>query len=60
MRLSVTGVFSKKNGEAMILPPAEPISTGCVFRSFLLPTYFDGIVLRFMDRSYHVPNPGVS
>ncbi|GJN02195.1 hypothetical protein PR202_ga19519 [Eleusine coracana subsp. coracana] len=60
MRLSVIGILSKKDGDAMILPPPEPISTGCVFRSCLLPTYFDGIVLRFMDRSYFVPNSGVS
>ncbi|TVU15032.1 hypothetical protein EJB05_38532, partial [Eragrostis curvula] len=59
MRLSVIGVLSKKNGDAMILPPPEPISTGCVFRSFLLPTYFDGIVLRLVDRRYFVPNSSV-
>ncbi|KAK3141919.1 hypothetical protein QOZ80_4BG0339890 [Eleusine coracana subsp. coracana] len=60
MRLSVIGILSKKDGDAMILPPPEPISTGCMFRSCLLPTYFDGIILRFMDRSYFVPNSGVS
>ncbi|XP_062186288.1 uncharacterized membrane protein At1g16860-like [Phragmites australis] len=60
MRLSVIGIQSKKNGDAMILPPPEPLSTGCVFLSFLLPTYFDGIVLRLVDRSYFVPNSGVS
>ncbi|RCV34758.1 hypothetical protein SETIT_7G184700v2 [Setaria italica] len=60
MRLSVIGMLSKKNGDAMILPPPEPLSTGCVLLSFLLPTYFDGIVLRLVDRSYFVPNPGVS
>ncbi|XP_062226296.1 uncharacterized membrane protein At1g16860-like [Phragmites australis] len=60
MRLSVIGILSKKNGDAMILPPTEPLSTGCVLLSFLLPTYFDGIVLRLVDRSYFVPNSGVS
>ncbi|KAL6903785.1 hypothetical protein ACP4OV_004598 [Aristida adscensionis] len=60
MRLSVVGIVSKKNGESTILPPQEPISTGCVLLSFLLPTYFDGIVLRLVDRSYFVPNSGIS
>ncbi|KAF8702862.1 hypothetical protein HU200_032697 [Digitaria exilis] len=60
MRLSVLGMLSKKNGDAMILPPPEPLSTGCVLLSCLLPSYFDGIVLRLVDRSYFVPNSGVS
>uniref|UniRef100_A0ACD5V312 Uncharacterized protein n=1 Tax=Avena sativa TaxID=4498 RepID=A0ACD5V312_AVESA len=60
MRLSVIGILSKKNGDFMILPPREPISTGCVLLSFLLPAYFDGIVLRLVDRSYFVPNSGIS
>jgi len=60
MRLSVIGMLSKKNGDAMILPPPEPLSTGCVLLSCLLPMYFDGIVLRLVDRSYFVPNSGVS
>ncbi|KAG8065528.1 hypothetical protein GUJ93_ZPchr0004g40446 [Zizania palustris] len=59
MRLSVIGILSKK-GDLMILPPPEPVSTGCVLLSFLLPTYFDGIVLRLVDRSYLMPNSGVS
>ncbi|KAF8776205.1 hypothetical protein HU200_003740 [Digitaria exilis] len=60
MRLSVIGMLSKKNGDAMILPPPEPLSTRCVLLSCLLPSYFDGIVLRLVDRSYFVPNSGVS
>ncbi|CAN6268731.1 unnamed protein product [Urochloa humidicola] len=60
MRLSVIGMLSKKNGDAMILPPPEPLSTGCVLMSCLLPSYFDGIVLRLVDRSYFVANSGVS
>ncbi|CAN6240330.1 unnamed protein product [Urochloa humidicola] len=36
MRLSVIGMLSKKNGDAMILPPPEPLSTGCVLMSCLL------------------------
>ncbi|CAN6249552.1 unnamed protein product [Urochloa humidicola] len=60
MRLSVIGMLSKKNGDAMILPPPEPLSTGCVLMSCLLPSYFDGIVLRLVYRSYFVPNSGVS
>uniref|UniRef100_A0A0E0KTD2 Uncharacterized protein n=1 Tax=Oryza punctata TaxID=4537 RepID=A0A0E0KTD2_ORYPU len=60
MRLSVIGILSKKDGDLMILPPPEPISTGCVLLSFLLPTYFDGIILRLVDRSYFMPNSGVS
>ncbi|CAL5015669.1 unnamed protein product [Urochloa decumbens] len=60
MRVSVIGMLSKKNGDAMILPPPEPLSTGCVLMLCLLPTYFDGIVLRLVDRSYFVPNSGVS
>uniref|UniRef100_A0ACD5UE30 Uncharacterized protein n=1 Tax=Avena sativa TaxID=4498 RepID=A0ACD5UE30_AVESA len=60
MRLSVIGILSKKNRDFMILPPREPISTGCVLLSFLLPAYFDGIVVRLVDRSYFVPNSGIS
>uniref|UniRef100_A0A0D9W7Q3 Uncharacterized protein n=1 Tax=Leersia perrieri TaxID=77586 RepID=A0A0D9W7Q3_9ORYZ len=60
MRLSVIGILSKKDGDIMILPPPEPISTGCVLLSFLLPTYFDGIVLRLVDRNYFMPKAGVS
>ncbi|AQK45172.1 cysteine-type endopeptidase/ ubiquitin thiolesterase [Zea mays] len=56
MRLSVVGVLSKKNGDAVILPPLEPQSTGFVLLSCLLPSYFDGIVLRLAA----VPNSGVS
>lgn len=60
MQLSVIGILSKKNGDPMIFPPPEPISTGCVLLSFLLPTYFDGIVLRLVDKSYVMPNSGIS
>ncbi|XP_044970387.1 uncharacterized membrane protein At1g16860-like [Hordeum vulgare subsp. vulgare] len=60
MRLSVIGILSKKNGDFMILPPREPISTGCVLQSFLLPAYFDGIVLRLVDKSYFMPHSGIS
>jgi hypothetical protein len=60
MRLTVIGILSKKNGDLVILPPREPISTGCVLLSFLLPAYFDGIVLRLIDKSYFIPNSGIS
>ncbi|KAK1684448.1 hypothetical protein QYE76_045296 [Lolium multiflorum] len=60
MRLSVIGILSKKNEDLMILPPSEPISTGCVLLSFLLPAYFDGIVLRLVDKTYFIPNSGIS
>ncbi|XP_051218468.1 uncharacterized membrane protein At1g16860 [Lolium perenne] len=60
MRLSVIGILSKKNEDLMILPPREPVSTGCVLLSFLLPAYFDGIVLRLVDKSYFIPNSGIS
>ncbi|CAM0903553.1 unnamed protein product [Alopecurus aequalis] len=60
MRLSVIGILSMKNGDLMILPPREPISTGCVLSSLLLPAYFDGIVLRLVDKSYFIPHSGIS
>ncbi|VAH34794.1 unnamed protein product [Triticum turgidum subsp. durum] len=60
MKLSVIGILSKKNGDFLIFPPREPISTGCVLLSFLLPAYFDGIVLRLVDKSYFMPHSGIS
>ncbi|KAJ0971081.1 hypothetical protein J5N97_019040 [Dioscorea zingiberensis] len=49
--LTVMGTLNRKSGVLMIVPPSEPISTGCIFQKFLLPIVFDGLVLRFSEQT---------
>ncbi|GJN36638.1 hypothetical protein PR202_gb25518 [Eleusine coracana subsp. coracana] len=44
--VSVMGVVQKNDNVLMIVPPAEPISTGCQWSKCILPTSLDGLVLR--------------
>lgn len=43
--VSVMGMVSRHESVLMIVPPTEPISTGCQWTHCLLPTYTEGLVL---------------
>ncbi|KAM7525263.1 hypothetical protein LguiA_015165 [Lonicera macranthoides] len=43
--VSVMGVVRRHDNILMIVPPTEPISTGCQWARCLLPTYVEGLVL---------------
>ncbi|KAL3519396.1 hypothetical protein ACH5RR_017545 [Cinchona calisaya] len=43
--VSVMGIVSRHENVLMIVPPTEPISTGCQWIRCLLPTYIEGLVL---------------
>lgn len=43
--VSVMGVVRRHDNMLMIVPPSEPISTGCRWGCGLLPTYVEGLVL---------------
>lgn len=47
--VSVMGVVRRHENVLMIVPPAEPISTGCQWTRFLLPTYIEGLILTCDD-----------
>ncbi|XVF33107.1 hypothetical protein REPUB_Repub17cG0139900 [Reevesia pubescens] len=43
--VTVTGMLHKSNDNLMIVQPPELISTGCLWRRFLLPVDVDGLIL---------------
>nr|XP_043623650.1 uncharacterized membrane protein At1g16860 [Erigeron canadensis] len=43
--VSVMGVVRRHDNVLMIIPPTEPMSTGCQLSCCLLPTYVEGLVL---------------
>ncbi|XP_022848234.1 uncharacterized membrane protein At1g16860-like [Olea europaea var. sylvestris] len=43
--VSVMGVVQRYDNVLMIVPPAEPVSTGCRWPCCLLPTYMEGLIL---------------
>ncbi|CAN4106691.1 unnamed protein product [Withania somnifera] len=47
--VSVMGVVRRHDNVLMIVPPTEPISTGCQWTRFLLPTYIEGLILTSDD-----------
>ncbi|PHT54411.1 hypothetical protein CQW23_08873 [Capsicum baccatum] len=47
--VSVMGVVKRHENVLMIVPPTEPISTGCQWTRFLLPTYIEGLILTCDD-----------
>ncbi|MQL85909.1 hypothetical protein Taro_018435 [Colocasia esculenta] len=49
--ISVMGVVQRHDNVLMIVPPPEPISTGCQWANCFLPATLDGIVLRCEDTS---------
>ncbi|KAF5789557.1 putative uncharacterized membrane protein [Helianthus annuus] len=53
--VSVMGVVERNDNVLKIVPPPEPVPTGCRWTSCTLPTSVDGIVLRCEDSS----NPDV-
>ncbi|KAK4369555.1 hypothetical protein RND71_013347 [Anisodus tanguticus] len=49
--VSVMGVVQRNDNVLMIVPPAEPFSTGCQWAKCTLPASLDGIVLSCEDSS---------
>lgn len=47
--VSVMGVVRRHDNVLMIVPPQEPIATGCQWFRCLLPTYVEGLVLTCDD-----------
>lgn len=47
--VSVMGVVRRHDNVLMIIPPAEPVSTGCQWARCLLPSYVEGLVLMCDD-----------
>lgn len=47
--VSVMGVVRRQDNVVMIVPPADPVSTGCLWASCLLPTYAEGLILMCDD-----------
>ncbi|KAL3742227.1 hypothetical protein ACJRO7_017675 [Eucalyptus globulus] len=47
--VSVMGVVRRHDNVLMIVPPPEPISTGCQWRQCLLPTYVEGLIVMCAD-----------
>ncbi|XP_027344726.1 uncharacterized membrane protein At1g16860-like isoform X2 [Abrus precatorius] len=49
--VSVMGVVQRNENVLMIVPPPEPITTGCQWTKCIFPASLDGIVLRCEDTS---------
>ncbi|PKA60010.1 putative membrane protein [Apostasia shenzhenica] len=49
--IAVVGVLNKKNGDFVIVPPPEGISTRCSLQKLLLPVSIDGLILRVCSRT---------
>ncbi|KAF3338778.1 hypothetical protein FCM35_KLT17615 [Carex littledalei] len=49
--VSVMGVVKRHDSVLMIVPPSEPVSTGCQWARCLLPTTLDGIVVLCKEAS---------
>ncbi|XP_022721368.1 uncharacterized membrane protein At1g16860-like isoform X2 [Durio zibethinus] len=49
--VSVMGVVQRNDNVLMIVPPPEPITTGCQWAKCIFPATLDGIVLRCGDTS---------
>ncbi|KAF3969946.1 hypothetical protein ACB098_05G164100 [Castanea mollissima] len=47
--VSVMGVVRRHDNILMIVPPSEPVSTGCQWVRCLLPTYAEGLILTCDD-----------
>lgn len=48
-QLTVMGMVNRSNGTITVVPLQEPISTGCLFQKFLLPTVVDGLIFKSSD-----------
>ncbi|KAJ4830656.1 hypothetical protein Tsubulata_033952 [Turnera subulata] len=47
--VSVMGVVRRHDNVLMIVPPQEPVSTGCQWSRCLLPTYVEGVIVTCDD-----------
>lgn len=43
--ISVLGILQSQDNVLMIVPPTEPISTGCQWERCLIPIHIEGLVL---------------
>ncbi|XP_058085886.1 uncharacterized membrane protein At1g16860-like [Magnolia sinica] len=55
--LTVMGVLQRNNDDVMIVQLPEPISTGCLWRRFLLPGDINGLILRVSDSTASLATP---
>ncbi|XP_023765475.1 uncharacterized membrane protein At1g16860 [Lactuca sativa] len=51
--VSVMGVVQRNDNVLMIVPPPDPIPTGCLWNRCMLPSSLDGVILRCEDSSNH-------
>lgn len=49
--VSVMGVVQRNDNVLMIVPPPDPIPTGCMWSKCILPAHLEGIVIRCEDSS---------
>ena len=49
--VSVMGVVQRNDNVLMIVPPPEPLTTGCQWAKCIFPASLEGIVLRCEDTS---------
>ena len=49
--VSVMGVVQRNENVLMIVPPSEPLTTGCQWAQCIFPASLEGIVLRCEDAS---------
>lgn len=49
--MSVMGVVQRNENVLMIVPPPDPITTGCQWFKCIFPASLEGIVLRCEDMS---------
>lgn len=49
--VSIMGVVQRNENVLMIVPPSDPVPTGCQWAQCLLPVSLEGIVLRGEDSS---------
>lgn len=49
--VTVMGVVQRHENVLMIVPPPEPMTTGCQWSKFLLPATLEGIILKYEEPS---------
>ena len=49
--MTVMGVVQRHENILMLVPPPEPMSTGCQWEKFILPATLEGIILKSEEPS---------
>ena len=49
--VSVMGVVQRNENVLMIVPPPDPVPTGCLWSKCILPAHLEGIVIQCEDSS---------